>query len=84
MGVNLVTLPALQKNFVNIFFVLAWEFCIDKWRGFLVIFFLVSVFHETKHENSSKISGKIRSKMQGKIRTKIRKIRELRSATFVT
>ena len=33
------TLPALQKNFVNIFFVFAWEFCIEKWRGFLVHFF---------------------------------------------
>ena len=29
-----ITLPALQKNFVNIFFVSAWEFCIEKWRGF--------------------------------------------------
>ena len=28
------TLPALQKNFVTIFFVFAWEFCIEKWRGF--------------------------------------------------
>ena len=32
-------LPALQKNFVNIFFVFAWEFWIEKWRGFLVKFF---------------------------------------------
>ena len=29
-------MPALQKNFVNIFFVFAGEFCIEKWRGFLV------------------------------------------------
>ena len=27
------------ENFVNIFFVFAWEFCIEKWRGFLVNFF---------------------------------------------
>ena len=33
-----VTLPALQKNFVNILFVVAWEFCIERWWGFLVIF----------------------------------------------
>ena len=29
-----ITLPALQKHFVNIFFVFGWEFCIEKWRGF--------------------------------------------------
>ena len=34
-----LTLPALQKKFVNIFFVFAWEFRIEKWRGFLVNFF---------------------------------------------
>ena len=49
------TLPPLQKSFVNIYFVFAWEFCIEKWQGFLVNFFLVFVSHETKHENSSKI-----------------------------
>ena len=31
--------PPLQRNFVNIFFVFAWEFCIEKRRGFLVNFF---------------------------------------------
>ena len=35
MGVHdqpskMFTLPALQKNFVNIFFVFAWEFCFEK------------------------------------------------------
>ena len=35
---KLLTLPALQKKFVNIFCVFAWEFCIEKWRGFLVNF----------------------------------------------
>ena len=53
----------------------AWEFCIEKWQGFLVKFFLVSVSHETKHENSSKNWKKIR----GKFGKKFRKIRE----TFV-
>ena len=28
-----------RKKLVNIFFVVAWEFCIEKWRGFLVNFF---------------------------------------------
>ena len=31
---EIITLPALQKSFVNIFSVFAWEFCIEKWRGF--------------------------------------------------
>ena len=52
------------ENFVDFFFELAWVFCIEKWRGFLVNFFWSSVSHETKHENSSKISGKIRSKIR--------------------
>ena len=77
-------LPALQKQFVNIFFVFPWEFCIEKWWGFLVIFFLVSVSHETKHENSSKNSGKIRSKIRGKIRDRNSKNSgNFRSPTFL-
>ena len=60
-----VTLPPLQKHFVNIFFVFAWEFCIEKWRVFFGEFFLVSVSHEMKHENSSNNSGKIRNKTPG-------------------
>ena len=85
MGSEIFTLPALQKNFVNIFFVFAWELCIEKWRGFLVNFFLVSVSHETKHEKSSKISGKIRSKIRGKIRDENSKNSgNFRSATFLT
>ena len=35
----LVTLPALQRTFVDSFFELAWEFSVEKWRGFLVKFF---------------------------------------------
>ena len=36
---DIFTLPALQTYFVNIFFfVFAWEFCSEKWRGFLVNF----------------------------------------------
>ena len=64
--VQTFTLPALQKTFVDSFFELAWEFCIEKWRGFLVIFsgLRLSVSHEMKHENSSKKSGRNRSKIQ--------------------
>ena len=29
-----ITLPTLQKTFVNFFFEFTWEFCIEKWRGF--------------------------------------------------
>ena len=39
-----------RKKLVNIFFVFAWEFCIEKMAGFFGGFFLVSVSHETKHE----------------------------------
>ena len=79
------TLTAPQNNFVNTFFVFAWEFCIEKWRGFLVNFFLVSVSHETKHENSSKNSGKIRSKIRGKIQDENSKNSgSIRSAAFLT
>ena len=66
---NFVTLPALQKNFVNIFFVFAWEFCIEKWRGFLVNFSglrlprnearkLLKKFGENSEQNSGKNSGR--------------------------
>ena len=77
------TLPPLQKNCEYFFFVFTWEYCIEKWRGFLVIFFLVSVSHETKHENSSKNSGKIRREIRGKIRDKnSENSGNFRSATF--
>ena len=69
------TLPALQKHFVNIFFVFAWEFCIEKWRVFFGEFFLVSVSHETKHEKSSRNREKSGAKSGAKFGTKILKIR---------
>ena len=64
-----VTLPALQKNFVNIFFVFAWEFCIEKRRGFLVNFFWspfptkrstksLEKFGENSEQNSGQNSGR--------------------------
>ena len=51
-----LTLPALQKTLVDFIFKLAWGVCVERWQESLVIFFLVSVSHETKHENSSKYS----------------------------
>ena len=72
-----VALPALQKTFVDFFFEFAWEFRIEKCRGFLVNVFWSPFLHETKHGNSSKNSGKIRSKLWGKIRDEIQKFGEL-------
>ena len=74
-----VALPALQKNFVNIFFVFAWEFCIEKWRGFLVNFFWSPSPTKRSTKNPRKIRGKFGAKFGAKFGTKIRKIRE----TFV-
>ena len=77
-------LLALQKMFVNICFVSAWEFGIEKRAGIFGEFFLVSVSWETKHENSSKKSGKIRSKIRQEIRDKnSKKSGNFRSATFL-
>ena len=64
---EIITLPALQKHFVNIFSCLPRNFALKNGGGF-GDFFLISVSHETKHKKSSKNSGKIRSKIRGKIR----------------
>ena len=74
-----VTLPALQKNFVNIFFVFAWEFCIEKWRGFLVNFFCSPSPTKRSTTNPRNIWEKFGAKFGAKFGTKIRKIRK----TFV-
>ena len=74
-----ITLPALQKNFVNIFFVFAWEFCIEKWRGFLVNFFWSPFPTKRSTKNPRKIRGKFRAKFGAKSGTKNCKIR----GTFV-
>ena len=63
-----ITWPALHKTFVGFFFKFSWEFCIEKRRGFSVIFYQVSIFprHEAWKplqkfgENSEQIRGKIR------------------------
>ena len=65
-----ITLTALQKTFVDFFFEFAWEFCFEKWRGFLVIFFwspfhttgsnkkLLKNFGENSEQNSGQNSGR--------------------------
>ena len=70
------TLPALQKNFVNIFFVFDWEFCIEKWWGFLVNFFWSPSPTKESTKSLRKIRGKFGAKLGAKFGTKIRKIRE--------
>ena len=52
-----ITLPVLQKNFVNIFCLFAWEFCIEKRRGFLVNFFWSPSPTNRSANHSSKNSG---------------------------
>ena len=69
-----ITLPALQKTFVDFLFEFAWGFCIENGRMFGELF-LVSVSHKVKHENSSKISENVQSKIRGKIRDENLKIR---------
>ena len=61
------TLPTLQKTFVDFFFVFAWEFCIEKWRGFLVNFSGLR-FPRNKARKLLINFGEIRSKIRGKIR----------------
>ena len=75
----IVTLPALQKHFVNIFFVVAWEFCIEKGRGFLVNFFWSPFPGKQSTKTPRKIRGKFGAKFGRKFGKKIRKIR----GTFV-
>ena len=78
-----VTLPALQKHFVNLFFVFAWEFCIEKRRGFLVNFFWSPFPTKRSAKTPRKNSGKIRSKIRGKIRDEtLKKFGELSFCIF--
>ena len=61
------------------FFKFAWEFCIEKCRGFwcFLFFFFGLRSYETKHENSSKKTEKIRSKNS-------KNLGNFRSATYRT
>ena len=78
-GCEIVTLPALQKHFVNFLFVFGWEFCIEKWRGFSENFFGSPFPTKRSTKNPRKIRGKFGAKFRAKFGTKIRKIR----GTFV-
>ena len=56
------------EEFCEYFFVFAWEFCIEKWRGFLVNFFwspsptkarkILENFRENSEQNSGQNSGR--------------------------
>ena len=76
---KIVTLPALQKTFVDFFSGFAWGFCIEKCRGFLVNFFWSPFPTKRSTKTPQKIRGKFGVKFGAKFGTKIRKIRE----TFV-
>ena len=76
--------PPSRRFFVDFFLEFAWEFCIEKWRGFLVIFFWSPFPTKQSTKNSSKSSGKIRSEIRGKIRDENSKNSgNFRSATFL-
>ena len=62
---------------MSIFLVFAWEFCIEKWRGFWWIFSGLHLPRCTK--THQKIRGKLGAKFGAKFGTKIQKIR----GTFV-
>ena len=72
---RIITLPALQKHFVNIFLVFAWELCIEKWWGFLVNFFWSPFPTKRSTKNPRKIREKSGAKFGAKFGTKILKIR---------
>ena len=71
-----VASPALQKTFVNIFFVFAWEFCVEKRQGFLVNFFWSPSPTKRSTKSPQKIRGKFGAKFGAEFGTRIRKIRE--------
>ena len=80
-----ITLPALQKTFVDFFFEFAWEFRIEKWRGFLVNFFWSPSPPKRSTKSPRTIRGKFGAKFGAKFGTKIRKNSgNFRSATFLT
>ena len=68
---RILTLPPLQKHFVNIFFVFAWEVYTGKWRGFLVNFFWSPYPTKRSTKTPQKIRGKFGEKFGAKSGTKI-------------
>ena len=55
---EIFTLPTLQKNFVNIFFVFAWEFCIEKWHPRNEERKVHEKFGKNSEQNSGQNSGR--------------------------
>ena len=83
LGLYFFTLPTLQKTFVIFFFELAWKFCIERWRGFLVNFFRSPFPTKRSGKTPQKIREKFGAKFGAKFGTKIRKIRETPSTQFI-
>ena len=84
LGAGIITLPALQRIFVNIFFVFALEFCIEEGRGVFENFSgLQFLGNEARKllekfgENSEQIREEIRDKNS-------KNSGNFRSATFLT
>ena len=75
LGPHKITLHALQKTFVDFLFKFAWEFCIEKWQGFLVNFFWSPFPTKQSTKIPEKSRGKFGAKFGAKFGTKIRKIR---------
>ena len=75
-----LSLCLLSRRILWIFFlVFAWEFCIEKWRGFLLNCFWSPSPTKRNTKNPRKIREKFGAKFGAKFGTKIRKIR----GTFV-
>ena len=70
------------EKIVNIFFVFAWEFCIEKWRGFLVNFFWSPFPTKRSTKTPQKFRGKFGEKFGAKSRTKFEKFGELSFCDF--
>ena len=64
------------EEFCEYFSVFAWEFCIEKWRGFLVNFFWSPSPTKRSTKSPRKIRGKFGANFGAKFGTKIRKIQE--------
>ena len=79
---QVITLPALQKHFVNIFFVVAWEFCIDKGRGFLGIFSGLRFLGNKARKLLEKFGENSEQNSGGNSRTKFEKFGELSFCHF--
>ena len=82
---KLLLCPLSKKLVWMFFFEFAWEFCIEKWRGFSVSSFWSPFPTKQLTKNPLKNSGKIQSKVRGKIRDENSKVSgSFCSAAFLT